>query len=152
MFNCYTRIPNSTPFWYTITRFPDNWGFWFPHRLQWWICYLGKKSLKIRTSKNFCFSFFSFFWERESPEFLKMLRPQLWIKSPIWAKSLAKSLTEVQSLTDPKDKCKVNRTCVMLSCNAFACTPGLYTFKLAKLCKPIVILLHPVRTDILIPW
>ncbi len=37
-----------TPFCSTITRFPDNWGFWFLHRLQWWIWNFRTKIVKDR--------------------------------------------------------------------------------------------------------
>ena len=37
MFYCCPRFPNLTPFRSTSTRFTDNWGFWFPSRVQWWI-------------------------------------------------------------------------------------------------------------------
>ncbi len=33
----YSRVPNFTPFCSTIAPFPDTWGFWFLHRVQWWI-------------------------------------------------------------------------------------------------------------------
>ena len=33
----YSRVPNCTLFCSMIPRFPDNWGFWFLHRVQWWI-------------------------------------------------------------------------------------------------------------------
>ncbi len=52
----YLRVPNFTPFWSTITRFPDNSGLGFLHRLQWWIWnFRKKKSLKSET-QNFKFT------------------------------------------------------------------------------------------------
>ncbi len=50
MLNYYPRVANFIPFCSTITRFPDNWAFWFLHRLQWWI-WKSKNSLKIGNSK-----------------------------------------------------------------------------------------------------
>ncbi len=54
MLKYYPRVPNFTPFCSTIARFPDNWGFWFLHRLQWWIWYFRKrfvKNQKLKISK-----------------------------------------------------------------------------------------------------
>ncbi len=34
--NTHPQGPNFTPFRSTVTCFPDNWGFWFSHRVQWW--------------------------------------------------------------------------------------------------------------------
>ncbi len=44
-------VPNLTPFCSTIARFPDNWGFWFLHRLQWWIWNFRKKFVKNQKLK-----------------------------------------------------------------------------------------------------
>ena len=41
------RVPNVTPFCSTISRFPNNWGFWLLHRLLCWIWKFGEKTLKI---------------------------------------------------------------------------------------------------------
>ncbi len=41
----YSRVPNFTPLCSTIARFPDNWGFWFLHRVQWCIWNFQKKKL-----------------------------------------------------------------------------------------------------------
>ncbi len=41
--NSHTRGPNFTVFRSTVARFPDNRGFWFPHRVQWWILKIFKK-------------------------------------------------------------------------------------------------------------
>ncbi len=35
--NTHSQGPNVTPFRPTVARFPDNWGFLFPHKVQWWI-------------------------------------------------------------------------------------------------------------------
>ncbi len=40
--NC-SRVPNFTLFCSTVARFPDNWGFWFGYRVQWWIWNFLKK-------------------------------------------------------------------------------------------------------------
>ncbi len=48
MLKYYPRVPNFTPCCSTIARFPDNWGFWFLHRLQW---YFRKKIVKNRKLK-----------------------------------------------------------------------------------------------------
>ncbi len=40
----YSRVPNFTPICSMIARFPDNWGFWFLHRVQWWIWNFRKKN------------------------------------------------------------------------------------------------------------
>ncbi len=47
----YPRATNFTPFCSTIARFPDNWGFWFLHRLQCWIWYFRKKIIKNQKLK-----------------------------------------------------------------------------------------------------
>ena len=47
--NTYRGGSNFTAFCSTVACFPDNWGFWFYHKVQWWIS--KKKSLKIRNSK-----------------------------------------------------------------------------------------------------
>ena len=40
----YPRVPNFTPFFALRSFFfPGNWGFWFLHRLQWWIWNFRKK-------------------------------------------------------------------------------------------------------------
>ena len=49
--NCYPGIPNFPPFCSTIARFPDNWGFWFLHRVQWWICNFREEFIKNHTLK-----------------------------------------------------------------------------------------------------
>ncbi len=33
----YSGVPNFILFCSTVAHFPDNWGFWFLHRVKWWI-------------------------------------------------------------------------------------------------------------------
>ncbi len=46
MLNYDPQDPNFTLYYSMSALFPDNWGFWFLHRLQWWICYVRKKNVK----------------------------------------------------------------------------------------------------------
>ena len=47
----YSRVPYFTPFCSRVYRFPDNWGFWFLHKVQWWIWHFWKKIVKNRKLK-----------------------------------------------------------------------------------------------------
>ncbi len=42
----YSRVPNFTSFCFPIARFPNNCGFWFRYRVQWWIWFSKKKNVK----------------------------------------------------------------------------------------------------------
>ncbi len=49
----YSWVEDFTPFCSTIARFPDNWGFWFLHRVQWWIWNFRKKNRFKSERQNF---------------------------------------------------------------------------------------------------
>ncbi len=53
MFNYHPQAPNFTPFCSAIACFPDNWGFWFLYRLQWWIYKFQKKNRLKSETQNF---------------------------------------------------------------------------------------------------
>ncbi len=44
-------VPNFTPFCSTIARFPENWGFRFLYRVQWWIWKFRTNIVKNRKLK-----------------------------------------------------------------------------------------------------
>ncbi len=51
---CWTTTYESqtfSPFCSTIAPFLDNWGFWYSHRLQWWIWNFRNKIVKNRKVK-----------------------------------------------------------------------------------------------------
>ncbi len=102
MLNYYLRVPNFTQFCSTITRFPDNWGFWFLHKLIWWIWnFRKKKSLKIRNSnvKNSKRSFV-----RPNEKIIQEKFDKYWLqicrRSSIFWKSYFQSITSAPN--DPK--------------------------------------------------
>ncbi len=48
--------PNFTPFRSTVARFPDNWGVWFLHKVQWWNQkFVKNRKLKILKIQNSTF-------------------------------------------------------------------------------------------------
>ena len=49
--NYYPQTLNFPPFCSTIAHFPDNWCFWFLHRVQWWVLNFQKEFVKNHTVK-----------------------------------------------------------------------------------------------------
>ncbi len=75
----HPRGPNFTPFRSTGARFPANWGFWFPHRVQWWNLEI-RLELATQNCKNPKQYFCEDNWEENSGKVWKL---QKWFEGGV---------------------------------------------------------------------